>query len=55
MLLLCCDGLCMFHLVGRSCDPTYTLWLCIDTALALSLLSTGRLQAAIDRIRLEHQ
>ncbi|WMV32493.1 hypothetical protein MTR67_025878 [Solanum verrucosum] len=36
----------------KSCDPTSTLWLCTDTALALSLLRTGHLQVAIDRHQL---
>uniref|UniRef100_M1DIT0 Uncharacterized protein n=1 Tax=Solanum tuberosum TaxID=4113 RepID=M1DIT0_SOLTU len=32
-----------------------TLWLCTETALALSLLSTGHLQTAVDIPRLEDQ
>ncbi|WMV20158.1 hypothetical protein MTR67_013543 [Solanum verrucosum] len=40
-------------LVIRSGDPTSTLWLCTDTTLVLSLLSTWHLQVAIDRHQLE--
>ena len=31
------------------CDPTSTLWLCSDTALALIFVEYRALQAAIDR------
>ena len=39
--------------MGYTLDPNTTLWLCIDTALALSLLSTWNLQVSIDRPQLE--
>uniref|UniRef100_M1DK03 Uncharacterized protein n=1 Tax=Solanum tuberosum TaxID=4113 RepID=M1DK03_SOLTU len=41
-----------FKLGFEPCDPTSTLWLSTDTALALSLLSIGHLQVAIDRPQL---
>uniref|UniRef100_M1DY39 Uncharacterized protein n=1 Tax=Solanum tuberosum TaxID=4113 RepID=M1DY39_SOLTU len=44
-----------FNLVFEPRDPTSTLWLCTDTALAFSLLSTWHLQVATDRPCLEDQ
>ena len=38
--------------MGYPYDPTNTLWLCTDTALALILSSTTYLPAAIDKPRL---
>ena len=38
----------MFIIVVIACDPTNTMWLCTDTTLACTLLSTGHLQEAID-------
>ena len=50
--LRCCNCLPMFRLLGWPRDPTSALWLCTDTALARSLLSTGHLQAATDKPQL---